>query len=342
MRVKSLILSLHFYMTATHANRFENIMTTQSKLKVSNTSIVPGSGWFKSLTSTQRRTITGYIFIMPFILGFLFWFLAPALVALYLTFQKYNLISPPQYVGLQNIQHLFNDPLLLLSLKATFLYTLLSVPLSLLLSFFLASLINRQFRGIAIFRTIYYLPSIVPAVANALLWAWMFNTEFGLINVIIRGLGGSKIAWLQSTSWAIPAFVILSLWGTGSSMIIFLAGLQGIPDIYYEAAEIDGAGRWAKLINITLPLMSPIIFFNLLLGFINTFQVFTIGYLVTNGGPENSTLFLVLYIYRTAFRSQNMGYAAALSWVLFFILMILSFVTFKYLGSRVYYENPGD
>ena len=315
-------------------------MTTQSNLKVSDVNLKPRG--FNALTTTQKRTITGYLFIMPFILGFLFWFLAPASVALYLTFQKYNLISAPQFIGFKNIERLFNDPLLLLSLKATFLYTLLSVPLSLLLSFFLATLINRQFRGIAIFRTIYYLPSIVPAVANALLWAWMFNTEFGLINVFIRALGGTKVAWLQSTSWAIPAFVILSLWGTGSSMIIFLAGLQGIPDIYYEAAEIDGAGRWAKLRYITLPLMSPIIFFNLLLGFINTFQVFTIGYLVTNRGPENSTLFLVLYIYRTAFQNQNMGYAAALSWVLFFILTILSFITFKYLGNRVYYENPGD
>jgi multiple sugar transport system permease protein len=315
-------------------------MTTQSNLKISDSPLT--LRWFKSLSTSKRRNITGYLFIMPFILGFLFWFLAPASVAVYLTFQKYNLISAPQFIGLKNIERLFNDPLLLLSLKATFLYTLLSVPLGLLLSFFLASLINRHFRGIAIFRTIYYLPSIVPAVANALLWAWMFNTEFGLINVFIRALGGTKVAWLQSTSWAIPAFVILSLWGTGSSMIIFLAGLQGIPDIYYEAAEIDGAGRWAKLRHITLPLMSPIIFFNLLLGFINTFQVFTIGYLVTNGGPENSTLFLVLYIYRTAFQSQNMGYAAALSWVLFLILMILSFITFKYLGSRVYYENPGD
>ncbi len=315
-------------------------MATQVKTTTPNTNLMPQRR--KSLTMNQRRTITGYLFIMPFILGFLFWFLAPASVALWLTFQKYNLISAPSYVGFQNIEQLFKDPLLLLSLKATFLYTFLSVPLGLLLSFFLATLINRQFRGIAFFRTIYYLPSIVPAVANALLWAWMFNTEFGLINVIIRGLGGSKVAWLQSTSWAIPAFVILSLWGTGSSMIIFLAGLQGIPDIYYEAAEIDGAGRWTKLRHITLPLMSPIIFFNLLLGFINTFQVFTIGYLVTNGGPENSTLFLVLYIYRTAFQSQKMGYAAALSWVLFLILLIMSFVTFKYLGSRVYYENPGD
>ncbi|MCC6891617.1 MAG: sugar ABC transporter permease [Anaerolineae bacterium] len=288
--------------------------------------------------------MTGYIFILPFILGFLFWFLIPALVAAYLTFQKWNLISPPQYIGLDNIARLFSDPLLLQSLKATFLYTFLSVPLGLAVSFFLATLINRQFPGIAIFRTIFYLPSIVPAIANALIWAWMFNTEFGLINVIIRAFGGAKVPWLQSTSWAIPAFVVLSLWSAGGAMIIFLAGLQGIPDIYYEAAEIDGAGRWAKFRNVTLPLMSPIIFFNLVLGFINTFQVFTVPYLITNGtgGPENSTLFLVMYIYRTGFRSQNMGYAAALSWVLFIILTIMSYVIFRYLGSRVYYENPGE
>lgn len=293
---------------------------------------------------SQRRNITGYIFIMPFILGFLFWFLIPALASVYLTFQKWNLISPPQYVGMQNIEHLFNDTLLPQSLKATFLYAFLSVPLSLLLSFFLATLINRQFRGIAIFRTLYYLPSIVPAIATALLWAWMFNTEFGLVNVLVRALGGAKIPWLQSTTWAIPAFVILSLWGAGGSMIIFLAGLQGIPDIYYEAAEIDGAGRWSKLRHVTLPLMSPIIFFNLVLGLINAFQSFTVPYLITSGtgGPENATLFLVLYIYRTGFRNQNMGYAAAVSWVLFIILAILSYIVFKYLGSRVYYENPGE
>src|SRR5512145_65763 len=241
------------------------------------TTASPASGVWplrnRHLTMTQRRTITGYIFIMPFILGFLFWFLIPALGAVYLTFQKWNLISPPQFIGLQNIEHLFDDPLLPQSLKATFLFSFISVPLTLLLSFFLASLINRNFRGIALFRTIYYLPSIVPAIATALLWAWMFNTEFGLVNVIIRGLGGAKIPWLQSTTWAIPAFLILSLWaGAGGPMIIFLAGLQGIPDIYYEAAEIDGAGPWAKLRHITLPMISPIIFFNFVLGIINAFQ----------------------------------------------------------------------
>jgi multiple sugar transport system permease protein len=311
-------------------------MATKSDIKTATPNFV--SAPRRSLTLTQRRNITGYIFIAPFILGFIFWFLIPAIVAGYLTFQKWDLISPPKFIGLDNITHLFNDPLLLQSLKATFVYTFLSVPLSLLLSFFLATLINREFRGIAIFRTIYYLPSIVPAIANALLWAWMFNTEFGLINVVVRALGGTKVAWLQSTTWAIPAFVILTLWGAGGAMIIFLAGLQGIPDIYYEAAEIDGAGRWAKLRNITLPLMSPIIFFNFVLGLINTFQIFTVAYLITGGtgGPENSTLFLVLYIYRTGFRSQNMGYAAALSWVLFFILMILSCFIFKYMGTRLF------
>lgn len=284
----------------------------------------------------------GYIFIMPFILGFIFWFLLPALVAANLTFQRWNLISPPTYIGFDNIERLFNDPLLIKSLKATFLYTILSVPLGLVFAFFLAVLINTRIRGIAIFRTIYFLPSIVPAVANAILWAWLLNTEFGLINWALREFGASKIAWLQIPHWTMVAFIIMSLWGVGGSMIIFLAGLQGIPDIYYEAAEIDGAGRWAKLWNVTLPIMSPIIFFNLVIGFINSFQVFVSAYLITNGGPQNSTLFLVLYIYRTAFSSQNMGYAATLSWLLFIILMILSFIVFRYIGSLVYYENEGE
>jgi multiple sugar transport system permease protein len=297
---------------------------------------------YNRLTLQQRRTIMGYIFIMPFILGFFLWFLLPALVAVNLTFQEWNLLSPPRYVGFANIEKLFNDPLLIQSLKSTFLYTFLSVPLGLLFAFFLALLINTKIRGIAIFRTIYFLPSIVPAVAHAILWAWLLNTEFGLINWGIRELGGAKIPWLQAPAWTMVAFVIMSMWSVGGSMIIFLAGLQGIPDVYYEAAEIDGAGRLAKMWYVTLPIMSPIIFFNLIIGFIASFQVFVSAYLITNGGPQNSTLFLVLYIYRTAFQSQKMGYAAALSWLLFLILMILSFIVFRTIGSRVYYENPGD
>lgn len=301
-----------------------------------------GWKWWTNLPLAHRRTILGYLFISPFILGVLFWVLIPVLVNLYLTFHSWNLMSPPRYVGTANIEMLFKDPILLQSLKATFLYTVLSVPLGLVFGFFLANLINTNIRGISFFRTVFYLPSIVPAVANALLWAWMFNTEFGLINTVIRAMGGSKIAWLQDPNYAIPAFVILGLWGSGGSMIIFLAGLQGIPESYYEAAEIDGAGRWAKMRHITLPIISPIFFFNLVIGLINSFQVFVIGYLVTDGGPQNSTLFLVLYIYRNAFQSLKMGYAATLSWVLFFILMVLSLLIFRFIGRRIYYENPAD
>ena len=297
---------------------------------------------YNRLTLKQRRTVMGYIFIMPFILGFLLWWLAPAVVAGNLTMQRWNLISPPRFVGAYNFNRMLSDAILAQSLKVTFLFSAISVPVGLVFAFFLANLINAKVRGIAIFRTIYFLPSIVPAVANAILWAWLFNTEFGLINFIIRALGGPKIGWLQDPNWVIVAFVILTVWGVGGSMIIFLAGLQGIPQIYYEAAEIDGAGRWQRLWHVTLPMMSPIIFFNLIIGFINSFQVFVSALLITNGGPQNATLFLVLYIYRTAFQSQKMGYAAVLSWLLFIILMVLSYIVFRFIGSRVYYENPGD
>ena len=297
---------------------------------------------YNRLSLKRRRTIIGYIFILPFILGFFIWFLVPALVAANLTVHRWNLISPPRFVGMFQFNKMLSDPILAQSLKVTFIFSAISVPLGLVFAFFLATLINTKVRGIAIFRTIYFLPSIVPAVANAILWAWLFNTEFGLINYIIRAFGGPKIGWLQDPNWVMLAFVILTVWGVGGSMIIFLAGLQGIPQIFYEAAEIDGAGRWQRLLYVTLPMMSPIIFFNLVIGFINSFQIFVSALLITNGGPQHATLFLVLYVYRTAFQSQKMGYAAVLSWLLFVILMLLSFIVFRYIGSRVYYENPGD
>lgn len=314
-------------------------MATLSEL---DTSATP-SAWQRSrhLTLSQKRNIVGYLFVSPFILGFLFWFLVPAAVMLYLVFQQWNLTSPPEFVGLQNIGHLFSDPLLGLALKATIIYAGVSVPVGLMVSFCLALLLNVQVRGIGIFRTIYYLPSIVPAVANAVLWTWILNTEFGLMNVLLRGLHLGKVRWLQNTGLALVSLMIITLWSVGGAMIIFLAGLQGIPDMYYEAAEIDGAGRWHKLLHITLPLMSPVIFFNLVIGFVNAFQAFTSAFLITNGGPENSTLFYVLYIYRTAFQSFDMGYAATLSWLMFFILMLLSLVVFRFFGRRVFYENPG-
>ncbi len=289
-------------------------------------------------TPRGRRTITGYLFISPFILGVLFWVLYPAIMAAWLTFQQWNLITPAKFVGLANFETMINDKLFWQALKVTSIYTFFSVPLGLIISFCMALLINTKVRGLAVFRTIYYLPTIMPAVASAVLWAWIFNTDFGLLNSILNYFGIPKIAWLQETRFALPALILMSLWSVGQSMIIFLAGLQGIDDIYYEAAKIDGAGRWHQMIHITIPMMSSVMFFNLVLGIIGSFQVFTAGYLITDGGPQNATLFYVLYLYRVGFQFLKMGYASALSWVLFFIILVLTLVIFKTVGKRVYYQ----
>uniref|UniRef100_A0A7C1JSJ0 Sugar ABC transporter permease n=1 Tax=Caldilinea aerophila TaxID=133453 RepID=A0A7C1JSJ0_9CHLR len=306
------------------------------------TTSTPASYWTHRLwprSLAARRAVTGYIFISPFILGFLIWFLIPAGVALWLTVHDWNLISPPKYVGVKHLTTMWEDERFWKSLTVTTTYTLISVPISLVLGFVLALLLNTKIWGISFFRTAYYLPSIVPAVANAVLWAWIFNTEYGLANVALGMFGLPKIAWLQRPEWALPALIIVSLWGFGGGMVIYLAGLQGIPQVFYEAAEIDGAGRWAKLRHITIPLVSPVIFFNLIIGIIGSFQVFTIARLVTNGGPQNATLVYVLYMYQNAFQNLKMGYAAALAWVLFAIVVVLTLFVFKYIGSRVHYED---
>jgi multiple sugar transport system permease protein len=294
---------------------------------------------FGPKTLAGKRAIVGYIFISPFILGFLLWFLIPAVIAIWLTFTDWNLIRAPRFVGVDNITKLFNDSLFWQSLKVTSIYTLVSVPLALFFGFCLALLMNTKVRGIAVFRTVYYLPSIVPAVASAVLWAWILNTEFGLLNVFLRYLGLPKVRWLQDPEWALTALIMMSLWGLGSTMIIYLAGLQGIPEVFYEAAKIDGAGRWAQLRHVTIPLMSPVIFFNLIIGIIGSFQVFTAGFLLTDGGPQNATLFYVLYLYRNGFQYLNMGYAAALAWVLFLIIMALTLIVFKSTAGMVHYED---
>jgi len=286
-----------------------------------------------------RRNVTGYIFIAPFILGFLLWFLIPAGTSLWLAFQKWNMIKPPKFVALDNFRRIVSDNLFWQALKVTTVYTIVSVPLSMVLAFLLALLMNTKVRGIATFRTLYYLPSIIPAVANAVLWAWFLNSDFGLLNALLHAIGLPKVLWLQDPEWALPGLILMSLWSLGGAMVTYLAGLQGIPNEFYEAAEIDGAGAWAKLRHVTIPLMSPVIFFSLVMGIIGTFQMFTAAYLITNGGPQNATLFYVLYLWRVAFQYLDMGYAAALAWVLFFIIMGLTLFIFRGIGSRVYYER---
>ncbi|HEU5015433.1 MAG TPA: sugar ABC transporter permease [Roseiflexaceae bacterium] len=289
----------------------------------------------------RREAIYGYLFIAPAVLGFLIWIAGPMLFSAWVSLTEWDLLSDPEFVGLSNYQSMFQDPLFWQSLKVTAYFTLVSVPLFQALALAVALLMNTNVRGISFFRTIYYLPSIVPVVANAMLWSWVFNSEFGLLNAGLRAIGLPKILWLQNPNWAMPALITMSLWGLGGAMLIYLAGLQGVPQQLYEAAELDGASYWHRFRHVTIPMISPVLFFNLLMGLIGALQTFTQGYIITNGGPQNSTLFYALYIYRRAFTDFKMGYAAALAWVLFVIVLVLSVLVFRYLGRQVYYEDEG-
>jgi multiple sugar transport system permease protein len=287
----------------------------------------------------KRQILAGYLFIAPVILGYLIWVAGPMLMAIWLSLTEWDMLRPATFVGLGNYQQMLQDDLFWKSLAVTFYFTLVSVPLSLALGFAVALLVNVNVRGIAFFRMLFYLPSIVPLVVNAVLWLWIFNSELGLLNAVIRWFGLPRVLWFQDSNWAMPALILMSMWSIGGAMMIFLAGLQGIPQHLYEAAEIDGASYWARFRHVTIPMMSPVIFFNLVIGLIGALQTFVPGYLMTQGGPQNATLFYGLYIFRSAFRDFKMGYAAALSWVLFAIVLLLSLLVFRYLGRMVYYEE---
>ena len=290
----------------------------------------------KRLTLAQREEIIGWLFILPAVLGFLIWVAGPMLYSGWLSLTDYDLIGTPRFIGLANFTRMFNDPLFYKSLSVTVIYTVFHVPLTLMLAFGVALLLNTKIPRMAIFRTLYYLPSIVPAVASAVLWVWIFNSEFGLLNLLLKSLGLKKVLWLQDPHTALAALIIMSLWNMGGVMIIFLAGLNGIPEEMYEAAKIDGAGSMASFRFITIPMMTPIIFFNLILEIINAFQVFTAGFLVTQGGPNYATNFYVLNLFNNAFTYFDMGYASAQAWVLFFIVLIFSLIIFRSGGRWVY------
>jgi multiple sugar transport system permease protein len=292
------------------------------------------------LTPAAREAVEGYIFISPWIIGFLAFLLGPILTSLYLSLTKYELATPPVFTGLTNYSKLITDPLFYQSLKVTTVYTAVTVPLGLVLSFLVALLLNQDVKLLGLFRTLYYMPALVPAVASAMLWVWLLNPEFGLINMLLELLFGiDGPPWLGNTKWALASLMLMSLWGVGAPMLIYLAGLQGIPTELYEAAEIDGANRWQSFWNITVPQMSPVIFYNLISGIIGSFQVFSAGYLMTGGGPGHSTLFYVLYLYNNAFKWFKMGYASALAWVLFLIIMALTALSLRSSSAWVYYSG---
>lgn len=280
-----------------------------------------------------------YLFISPWLIGFIVFTAGPVLASLFFSFNYYDVVTPPRWHGLGNYVKLFTDELFWQALKVTAIYSVGSVSLGIIASVCIALLLNRDIRGVAVFRTIFYLPSVISGVAVSLLWMWILNSDFGILNYLLWKIFRIEgPAWIMSRQWVIPSMIIMSLWGIGGSIVIYLARLQGIPTEFYEAAEIDGAGFWRKLTNITLPLMTPVIFFNLITGIIGSFQVFTQAYVMTDGGPANASLFYVLHLYRNAFKYWRMGYASALAWVLFLFLLVLTALVFWTSSRWVYYE----
>jgi multiple sugar transport system permease protein len=301
----------------------------------------------------NNEYLTGLLFISPWLIGFFIWVIYPIGLSVYLSLCKYDGMTSPEFIGLTNYNELFADGLFWRSLWNTLYITFFGIPLALIFSLILAFILNQKRRGIAVYRTMIYLPCLTPLVAMSILWVWMFNSEFGLINYFLAKINGIitlisfgliKLplpAWFSDPLWAKPAMIIMGFWGVGGTMLIFLASLQDVPRALYESAEVDGAGWLRKQWAITLPMISPVIFFNLIMGIVGGFQYFTQAYVISNGtgGPQDSTLFYVLYLFNNAFPDWRMGYASAMAWILFFITLGLSLVVFRLSAKRVHYQG---
>lgn len=280
-----------------------------------------------------------YLFILPWFLGFLLFTAGPMLASLYISFTRWEIVTPSVWVGLAQYEKLFADDRFWLSLYNTSYYVFIGVPLHLLMALLAALAVNLNLRGIRFFRTAYYVPSLTPVVANSILWVWIFHPEWGLANAFLEWMGLEGLYWLQDRRLAKPALIIMSFWSIGGQMVILLAGLKGIPETLYEAASIDGANWWSRFWQVTLPLLTPALFFNLIIAIIGAFQVFTQAFIMTDGGPNYATLFYLLYLYRAAFENFRMGYASAMAWVLFVIVLIFTFIQFRLSDRWVFYEG---
>lgn len=291
------------------------------------------------LSQRAHEELLAYVFISPWVIGFLVFTAGSMVFSLGLSFYKTDLLTPARFIGLQNFSHLVHDPLFWKSLRVTFEYTILSVPLNTAIALIIAILLNQRVRFLGFWRTAYYLPALVSGVAVAVLWGWVLDPTYGLINTALGWFGLPQPRWLESEFWVIPALVLMALWGAGSNMLLYLAGLQSIPTQLEEAARMDGAGRFAVLARITLPLLTPTIFFNVILNMIGSFQVFTQNYVLTQGGPNNASLTLVLYLYNQGFKEFHFGYASALAWILFIIILFFTLLVFRSSSAWVYYEG---
>lgn len=292
------------------------------------------------LSLRKREARAGLLWVQWWFVGFLLFTLIPIVAAIYLSFTDWQGVGDPGWIGVENyVEILTKDPLFWQSLKVTALYTVLAVPAGLVLGFGLAVLMNQQLRGVTVYRTLYYLPSILSGVPVLILWSFVFNRDFGILNWMLGFIGVDPIPWLNSSVWVVPAIVLTTLWGVGGSVIIYLAGLQGVPTELYEVARLDGAGWWRTLFTVTLPMMSPVLFFQLVLALIGSFQVFAQAYILTNGGPNYASYFISLYIYNEAFVGLRLGYASALAVLLFLLILFVTAIVFGTARFWVYYGD---
>jgi len=291
------------------------------------------------MTRGELRNVgLGLLFISPWIVGFLAFTLYPVLASVYYSFCDYDVLSTPVWTGTLNYRDMFSDSVFWKSLRNTLYFTVYSLPLGLILAFLLAVLLNNQVRLRPLFRTCFFLPSLVPVVAVSMLWLWIFNGSFGLLNYALGLLGIHGPNWLSDQQWTKPALIMTTLWGVGGSMVIYLAALQDVPRDLYDSADIDGANAWHRLVHITFPMVSPVIYFNLVMGIIGSLQVFAGPYIMFNGsGPNRSALFYATYIYENAFSYNQMGYACAMAWVLFLIILGLTWVATRATRKHIYY-----
>ena len=289
----------------------------------------------------SKRAKYGYIFALPWIIGLLIFYAYPLVSSVYYSFTKYNVVSPAHWVGLDNYVQLFGDQTFWTGIRNTIFYALISVPLSVILGIFLAILLNTSIRGQGIFRTVFFIPTLVPVVATSIIWQWLLNPQFGLINQLLAMVGITGPPWLGDPDWSKPSLILMAQWGIGHSIIIYLAGLQDISKDYSDAASVDGASGLRKVWSITLPLLTPVIFFNMVMGIINALQVFTLPYALTygTGNPANSLLFYSMYLYNNAFKYMNMGYASAMAWILFIVIMAITLILFRSSNRWVYYSG---
>ena len=293
----------------------------------------------KKCTAREKKNIRlGLLFISPWLIGVISFTLIPLLYAIKISLTNFSFLTGSRFIGLENyVTMLTKDPLVWKSLGITFLYAIFAVPLQLIFGFLLANLLNQKLRGIVIFRTIFYIPCLIVVVSSTLLWKQMLETDFGIINYLLTRIGLGKVSWLGSTGTIIASTVFISIWQSGKMIIINLSGLQAIPTVLYEAADLDGCSKLRQVFHITLPMMSPVLFMNLLIGLIGAFKTFTQIKILTDGGPSNASLVYMLYIYKTAFVSFNLGYANALSILLFVIVGTLTILVFRTSNKWVFY-----